>query len=258
MIKPSYVIIEDKKNLITPLVYERAIKIINKLNIQLKESGSKEIMIQPETLLNLAVLKHKKGDIDQAQKELQALLHNIEGIAEDGGSEKTKGMRFTIMFNLAVILEEKMLTFEAINLHNQILEENPLYFDSYLRLSHIHLTLGEFKKAEEICNTVISKADGLFKSTKIERLKGKSVEALCLLGNMQNQIGDYTRAAQTYNQIKMKYTAEDNYSKLGIAGAYYNSSVALRDVPGDQSKNLLLGEREYLSFSSREIFKIDW
>lgn len=36
-------------------------------------------------------------------------------------------MTLTIMFNLAVVLEEKGIVFDAINLYNRIIEENPLY-----------------------------------------------------------------------------------------------------------------------------------
>jgi len=43
------------------LVYVNAVKVIRKLNLEAKENGQKEIQIHAETLLNIAVLRYKKG-----------------------------------------------------------------------------------------------------------------------------------------------------------------------------------------------------
>ena len=65
-------------------------KIIKDLNVQYQETGQKEIFMHPEIILNIAILRHKKGELKEAHEELKNLLESVEKLSEGGTNEKYK------------------------------------------------------------------------------------------------------------------------------------------------------------------------
>lgn len=104
-----------------------------------------------------------------------------------------------------------------------------------MRLSNLLLIQGQKKRAEELAQTALEKTEFIIKTTKNERLRGKSVDCVCLQGYTLQETGNFTKAITSFSQIRGKYSLDDPYAKMSQAALFYNTSVDFRDKPVEQS-----------------------
>ncbi|CAG9321931.1 unnamed protein product [Blepharisma stoltei] len=172
-----------------------------------------------ELLNNIAILRHKTSD--QANAE----------IAYGKITDKKK----TLIYNKARWHEDNDRLEEAKVLYQELLSEQNHYPDAYIRLGMISRKLKDYVKALEYARSAIS-ADK------------KPINALCLKGSLEAELGEYKKALETFNKVIMDYSHHDLYALLAMGNQYYELAVHNRSEHSD--KNLSRALQFYLKVLS--------
>lgn len=172
-----------------------------------------------ELINNIAILRHKTGDQIGAE------------IAYSLISDKKK----TLIYNKARWHEDNDRLEEAKNLYVDLLTENSHYSDAYIRLGMISRKQKDYVKALDYSRQAIS-------SDK------KPINALCLKGTLEAELGEYKKALETFNKVIMEHSHHDLYALLAMGNQYYELAVTSK---ADQfEKNLKRALQFYLKVLS--------
>jgi len=100
--------------------------------------------------------------------------------------------------------------------------------DALMRISYLHLLLGNFNKAEEISSQISEKTLILNKRLGKEKFQQKMVEALCYQSFLLFQIGKNKQAEEPLALIRAQYNFDDPYGKLLQVSMNYERSLIHR------------------------------
>ena len=104
-----------------------------------------------------------------------------------------------------------------------------------MKLSSIHLNLGNLKEAEMYSSSMTQVSDLLLKKLGKEKFQNKLTETICFQGYISSKLGKTDEAIETIDQIRAKCNFDDPYGKLLQASINYEKSVEQRKNKHEQS-----------------------
>mmetsp|Transcript_7346 Transcript_7346/g.31200 ORF Transcript_7346/g.31200 Transcript_7346/m.31200 type:complete len:1115 (+) Transcript_7346:42-3386(+) len=186
--------------------FETAARIQQKAMAGEQEEGQSAAAVVPTQLLNnIAVLKHKTGDFEGAEKVYIETITRAGAQISDFSAEN-----ITTSFNLARLYEDTKRYKEAEFLYSGILKERPDYADCYLRLGCISRARGDLTAAEEWFSSTFN-------------VDVNHVGGWTMLGNLHMKKNEWKKAQEKFEHILKNVNKRDAYALLAMGNIYLNA-----------------------------------
>ncbi|GLJ29462.1 hypothetical protein SUGI_0580760 [Cryptomeria japonica] len=191
-----------------------------------------------ELLNNIGVLHFERDELELAQQTFMEALGNgiwVEFInkspsgnsalfsvsfrdmeffhrLEEGVSLELPWDKVTTLFNLARLFEQLHDTEKATLLYRLILFKFPDYVDAYLRLAAMAQARNEIQLSLELIGDAL-------------KVDNNSINALCMLGNMELKTDDWLKAKETIKTAQSVSDGKDSYVDISLGNWNYFAAL---------------------------------
>ena len=160
------------------------------------EKGSQGIPV--EVLNNMLVSFINNGEYREAGNVLDHLNKELDSMKTEETNKQA--LVLTVKFNSAALLFNQSLIDQAIAVYQELINENPMFYDCYVELAKIYLLRNEKEKFDEVINKSLFFS---YKQSKMEYPLYLQIQGLIKQKRFQDAINIVDKIKNSDNQIKL-------------------------------------------------------